>query len=237
MWDKVGPIIDYWGGDHHTEDDYDRFVAAAGPSGGPGGGGHFNDPDMILVGNSPYPNPSPGAFAGACKFNHGCDDGNGCTAPYVSKTQPGVGCMDCGSLSHTEEQTQFGLWAIFAAPLLMSVDLRTVSNASREILLNDEIISVNQDRLGRQGRRLVGGAGQVWSRPLSDGVAVALYNKNASAPLDIAFSMAMVGFSAVTRVSVRDLYAHADEGVFVGRYVGRAVPLHGIKMLKLTLAA
>eukprot|EP01045_Picozoa_sp_COSAG04_P021126 COSAG04_NODE_2240_length_4467_cov_2.485806_1_plen_87_part_00 len=43
----------------------------------------------------------------------------------------------------------------------------------------------------------------------------------------------LVGFSAVTRVSVRDLYAHADEGVFVGRYVGRAVPLHGIKMLKL----
>lgn len=54
-------------------------------------------------------------------------------------------------LSISEQQTQFSLWAIFAAPLLISADLRTIAEASREILLNKEIIAVNQDVLGRQG--------------------------------------------------------------------------------------
>ena len=48
-------------------------------------------------------------------------------------------------LSHSEEQTQFALWAIFAAPLFMSNDLRAISTESKEILQNREIIAVNQD--------------------------------------------------------------------------------------------
>ena len=50
-------------------------------------------------------------------------------------------------LSNSEEQTQFALWAIFAAPLFMSNDLRTISTESKEILQNREIIAVNQDGL------------------------------------------------------------------------------------------
>ena len=46
------------------------------------------------------------------------------------------------------------MWAIFAAPLLMSVDLRTIKPDYRAILQNKKIISVNQDRLGIQGRRI-----------------------------------------------------------------------------------
>ena len=45
-----------------------------------------------------------------------------------------------------------GLWSIFASPLLMSNDPRLVSNESRAILLNEEVIAVSQDELGRQGR-------------------------------------------------------------------------------------
>lgn len=52
----------------------------------------------------------------------------------------------------SQERTQFALWAIFAAPLLMSNDLRNIPQASREILLNKEIIAVNQDTLGKQGK-------------------------------------------------------------------------------------
>ena len=46
------------------------------------------------------------------------------------------------------------MWAIFAAPLLMSVDLRTIKPDYKAILQNRHIISVNQDRLGIQGRRI-----------------------------------------------------------------------------------
>ena len=48
-------------------------------------------------------------------------------------------------LSASEEQTQFALWAIFAAPLFMSNNLREISVQSRDILQNTEIIAVNQD--------------------------------------------------------------------------------------------
>lgn len=46
------------------------------------------------------------------------------------------------------------LWAILASPLLMSVDLRTIRPEYKAILQNTEIIAVNQDPLGVQGRRL-----------------------------------------------------------------------------------
>ena len=54
-------------------------------------------------------------------------------------------------LSISEQQAQFALFAMFAAPLMMSTDLRTISEESKAILLNTDIIAVNQDPLGRQG--------------------------------------------------------------------------------------
>lgn len=42
-----------------------------------------------------------------------------------------------------------------AAPLFMSNDLRTISSEARSILQNKIAISINQDPLGFQGRRLI----------------------------------------------------------------------------------
>lgn len=44
------------------------------------------------------------------------------------------------------------VWSILAAPLLMSVDLRTIRSESKAILQNKRAIAVNQDPLGIQGR-------------------------------------------------------------------------------------
>ena len=57
-------------------------------------------------------------------------------------------------LSYEQSKTQMAMWAIFAAPLLMSVDLRTIKPDYKAILQNRHIIAVNQDRLGIQGRRI-----------------------------------------------------------------------------------
>ena len=58
-------------------------------------------------------------------------------------------------LSDDQEKTQFAMWAMFAAPLLMSNDLRNIKSTSRELLLNKRIIAVNQDKLGVQGTLLL----------------------------------------------------------------------------------
>ena len=53
-----------------------------------------------------------------------------------------------------QSKTQMAMWAIFAAPLLMSVDLRTIRPEYKAILQNRKIIEVDQDPLGIQGRRI-----------------------------------------------------------------------------------
>jgi len=57
-------------------------------------------------------------------------------------------------LSYEQSKSQFALWAIWASPLLMSVDLRTIRPEYKAILTNRKIIGVNQDILGIQGRRI-----------------------------------------------------------------------------------
>lgn len=90
-------IIDYYGNNQ------DSIVPNAGP-------GHWNDPDMLIIGNF--------------------------------------------GLSYEQSKTQMALWAILAAPLLMSVDLRTIRPEYKAILQNKKIIAVDQDPLGIQGRRI-----------------------------------------------------------------------------------
>ena len=78
------------------------------------------------------------------------------------------------------------MWAVFAAPLLMSVDLRTLKPDYKAILKNKPIIAVNQDPLGIQvsfwiyhcgqgvvniyyiqGRRIYKQKGiEIWARPI-----------------------------------------------------------------------
>ena len=41
-----------------------------------------------------------------------------------------------------------------ASPLIMSVDLRNIRNESRALLQNPHAIAINQDRMGKQGRRI-----------------------------------------------------------------------------------
>jgi alpha-N-acetylgalactosaminidase len=57
-------------------------------------------------------------------------------------------------LSYEQSKTQMAIWAILAAPLLMSVDLRTMRPEYKAILQNKKIIAVDQDPLGIQGRRI-----------------------------------------------------------------------------------
>ncbi|KAI1884954.1 hypothetical protein AGOR_G00215210 [Albula goreensis] len=96
-------------------------------------------------------------------------------------------------LSRDQQETQMAMWAIMAAPLLMSNDLRDIDPQSRQLLQNRHLIAINQDPLGKQGNRTAKGNGfEVWERPLSEGrLALAVTNRNeiggpSSFPLTIA---------------------------------------------------
>ncbi|XP_030223742.1 alpha-galactosidase A isoform X2 [Gadus morhua] len=82
-------------------------------------------------------------------------------------------------LSHDQQESQMALWALMAAPLLMSNDLRSLCPRAKALLQNRRVIAINQDPLGRQGYRTATlGSFEVWERPLSNRVlAVAVRNK------------------------------------------------------------
>ncbi|XP_038631289.1 alpha-galactosidase A [Scyliorhinus canicula] len=82
-------------------------------------------------------------------------------------------------LSKDQQITQMALWAIMAAPLLMSNDLRNIDPDSKALLQNRYIIAINQDPLGIQGQRVNKLRNfELWSRPLAGGgYAYAVVNR------------------------------------------------------------
>ncbi len=59
-----------------------------------------------------------------------------------------------GGMTDTEYRTHFSLWSISKAPLLIGCDVTKMSAATLSTLTNPEVIAVNQDPLGIQGKRV-----------------------------------------------------------------------------------
>ncbi|XP_053130016.1 alpha-galactosidase A isoform X2 [Hemicordylus capensis] len=99
-------------------------------------------------------------------------------------------------LSRDQQVTQMALWAIMAAPLLMSNDLRSICPQAKALLQNKEVIAINQDPLGKQGYRILADHKfELWERPLSGGgYAIAVLNRQEmGGPQTITFSTAILG--------------------------------------------
>jgi len=129
-----------------------------------------------------------------------------------------------------ESKTHLSLWSILAAPLLAGNDLTKMSRSTTAILTNAEVIQVDQDAGGVQGRRInQTGPLEIWMKPLSDGSkAVGLFNTDWGAmPMTVNFRDIGLGPSA----AVRDLWAHKDLGVFQQSFTATA-PKHGVVMIK-----
>lgn len=57
-------------------------------------------------------------------------------------------------LSFDQAKVQMAIWSILAAPLFISTDFETMRPEFAQILLNKDVIEINQDKLGIQGRRI-----------------------------------------------------------------------------------
>ena len=139
-----------------------------------------------------------------------------------------------GGLNETEERAQFSLWCIMASPLFLGNDVLNMPEYSKEIVTNREMIAVDQDPLGIQGdvaREYGNGDLQVWVKELSDGSkAVALFNRTEKAAR-IAASWGDLGIHE--KAKVRDLWEHADKGVFIDSYSAE-VPPHAAVVIRLS---
>jgi alpha-galactosidase len=137
-----------------------------------------------------------------------------------------------GGMSDAEYKTHMSLWAILAAPLLAGNDLRSMTPEITAILTNRDVIAVNQDADGKQGRRIAqSGEQETWARPLSGGAqAVALFNRAAQAA-SITVKWSDLGLTSPP-AQARDLWAHRDM-TLTGPDYSVEVPAHGVMLLRL----
>jgi alpha-galactosidase len=192
LWRTTGDIQDRWVGKREWNpgnccsygaldiaDFENDLYSYAGP-------GHWNDPDMLEVGN--------------------------------------------GGMTTTEYQSHFSLWALLAAPLIAGNDLRNMTPEIHDILTNKEVIAIDQDPLGRQGRR-VGKDGdlEVWAKQLKDGGRAVILLNRGSSEREITVTWEQVGYPGHLSAAVRDLWAHKDLGKFTGKF-SAPVASHGVVM-------
>jgi alpha-galactosidase len=119
-------------------------------------------------------------------------------------------------LSAAQFQTQFSMWAMLAAPLMVSVNLSTLSPPSLATLTNPQMLAIDQDKRGIQGVQVPPAAvtstpasanGEAWIKPLEHGkYAVALLNLSGST-LTISTSTQAAGIPAASSYRLANVWA------------------------------
>ncbi|XP_065836434.1 uncharacterized protein [Oscarella lobularis] len=161
----------------------------------------------------------------------------------------GEGCADdenkrCPGMTDVEYKTEFVMWCILAAPLLVATDVRNMTDIQKQALFNAELIAVNQDKMGHQGDRLgfsncssKSDDCQIWAKNLTDNaVAVALFNAGDSTH-NITFNFTLLPGWDSKSVHFRDLWEMKDVGSFQHSFTANDVPSHGVAVYKLTISA
>ena len=135
-----------------------------------------------------------------------------------------------GGMTAREDRAHMSLWAIMAAPLMAGSDVRTMSSATRRTLLNPEVLAVDQDPAGRQGRRVVRRNGrEVWVRRLRGGDRAVLLLNRRSRSTSITATPRAMGLPARGR-RVRDLWARRS--LRTPLLLSARVPAHGARLFR-----
>jgi len=181
LWRTTGDISDTW---VSMIANIEKQVPTA-PFAGPG---HWNDPDMLEIGN--------------------------------------------GHMTDDEYRTHMSLWALTASPLLAGNDVRSMTPATKAILLNREVLDVDQDTLGKQASPVKSGELETWVKPLADGsVVVGVVNMGATETV-ANIKASDLGLRAGVK-SARDVWAHTNVTFTNGSYSAK-VPSHGVLMLRVS---
>src|SRR5882757_5094307 len=189
-WTWAGSVGNSWRTTLDVTDNYSSVLSIyqaniqLGQYAGPG---HWNDPDMLEIGN--------------------------------------------GEMTDVEYRSQFSLWSMMSAPLIIRTDIREATPATMDILSNSEVIAVDQDPLGVQGTEISSANGlHVITKPLENGDrAVALFNET-DAAATISTTASAVGLPRSSGYAVEDLWAGTSAESAGG--ISAVVPPHGTTMLR-----
>lgn len=119
-------------------------------------------------------------------------------------------------LTTAEGQSQYGLWAMAASPLLLGVDLTKLNSTELTDLKNSAVIAVDQD--GIDARRIVSNVNQqAFAKTEQNGdVILGLFNYNGSASQTVTVSLAAAGIDG--SATATNLWTGAGMGTLSGTY-------------------
>ncbi len=143
-----------------------------------------------------------------------------------------AGCTD------EEYRTHFSIWAMLGSPLMIGCDIRSMNDATKEILLNKEIIEINQDASYRQpfvcGNHWWNPEVKVWAKFLEGGdIAIGVFNLcDSDVNPFISFDNLGINRSSGKALAIRDLWKQEDLGVFKDVYRCEFIPAHHCRMYR-----
>jgi alpha-galactosidase len=109
----------------------------------------------------------------------------------------GSSTLSWASLSQVQSRSQFSLWSVMSAPFILGAHILNLNSWDLQTYSNKFLISTNQDANGIAGRRIAGSQlvfssdlklgtqWNVWSKTLSNGIAVLVFLNIANTSLDI----------------------------------------------------
>ncbi|CAK9215657.1 unnamed protein product [Sphagnum troendelagicum] len=145
-----------------------------------------------------------------------------------------------GGMTMEEYRSHFSVWALMKAPLLIGCDVRDVSSEMIALLSNREVIAINQDELGVQGRKVSvqgsNGLLQVWAGPLSLGRTVVLLWNRSDMGGTITAEWGDIGLQSGTAVTIYDIWKNETVNETGIDLLSSEVSPHSVAMFILTPA-
>ncbi|KAG8080721.1 hypothetical protein GUJ93_ZPchr0007g5312 [Zizania palustris] len=148
-----------------------------------------------------------------------------------------------GGMSYREYVVHFSLWAIAKAPLIIGCDVSSISKETLSILTNSEVIAINQDPIGIQGKKVrkYDDEIEVWAGPLSQQrTAVLLLNRGAAGSRQVTAAWPDIVIGAGVAVEARDVWEDREHETLPGKFTGSLtaeVAPHSCKLFVLTPVA
>ena len=134
-------------------------------------------------------------------------------------------------LTENEQRLHFSMWSMFNSPLLLGCDLTKIDSFTMSLLTNDNVIALNQDRLGKQAELVKKYKNiQIWKKELADGsIGIAIVNLNRHQKKYI-FNMNTI--TNKNYPTATDLWTNKPIEI-INNHMDVTVPSHGVLLLKL----
>ena len=141
-----------------------------------------------------------------------------------------------GGMTADEYRTHMSLWSMLAAPLIAGNDLATMTDETKSILMNTDVIAVDQDSAAKPVQMLAHeGTTEVLMRPMADGsLVIGLFNRGTDAA-PVSFQWKQTPMTEHKHGNVRDLWQHQDVKLSKDGYTA-TVPSHGVVLLRIAHA-